>query len=138
VEKVLEDFLFKHDVTAIVCGGRAFSDWFYVSRILDDIHRTVRFKHIVQGGARGADFLAKRWAFAHEVKCTQHDANWKLFGASAGSLRNAEMLNSHPIDLVVAFPGGAGTKNMMTQAAKRGIVVLDLSKQYTPQSTLQL
>ena len=43
-------------------------------------------------------------------------AQWTKYGKSAGPIRNAEMLRFGKPQLVVAFPGGDGTENMIGQA----------------------
>lgn len=55
-------------------------------------------------------------------------ANWEAFGAAAGPVRNRWMLDLEP-DLVIAFPGGKGTKNMIEQAKKRGVPVMVISEE---------
>ncbi|MEM9912925.1 MAG: hypothetical protein AAF922_19365 [Pseudomonadota bacterium] len=46
-------------------------------------------------------------------------------GRAAGPIRNKEMLDEGCPDLVVAFPGGRGTANMVKQAQAAGVEVLD-------------
>jgi ABC-type Fe3+-hydroxamate transport system substrate-binding protein len=46
------------------------------------------------------------------------------YGPSAGPIRNGRMLEYKP-DLVIAFPGGRGTANMVKQARKAGIAVVE-------------
>jgi hypothetical protein len=45
----------------LVCGGRDYDDAAFLFRTLDDLHREHRFTDMMQGGARGADALAKDW-----------------------------------------------------------------------------
>lgn len=78
---------------------------------------------LMQGGADGADYLANEWAKTKAgIKRWVCKADWKKHGRSAGPIRNARMLEWKP-DLVVAFPGGRGTKNMVTQAQAAGVPV---------------
>jgi hypothetical protein len=83
---------------------------------------------IVHGNARGAD----RWAalIAKELgyKVEPHPANWTRYGRSAGPIRNREMLASGVV-LVIAFPGGRGTDDMIKQAMKAGVKVLRVGEQ---------
>lgn len=48
-------------------------------------------------------------------------ADWNLYGKAAGAIRNTAMLDDHTPTLVVAFPDGKGTANMVRQAMARGI-----------------
>ena len=52
-----------------------------------------------------------------------YPANWKKHGRAAGPIRNKQMLEEAKPDLVIAFPGGAGTANMVKQAREAGVKV---------------
>lgn len=45
------------------------------------------------------------------------------YGKSAGPIRNQTMLDDGKPDLVLAFPGGRGTADMVAKAEKHGIPV---------------
>ena len=110
----------------IVCGGRDYdgdAPWNHVMDVLGDLHRKTPISAIIEGGARGADSLAKTWALMNGVKCVTVPANWALHGTRAGPIRNARMLHEFSPDLVVAFPGGKGTANMIQIAEQAGIPV---------------
>jgi len=93
----------------LVCGGRSFDDRALVEQTLDAIEVT----QIIEGGARGADKLAREWAESRGVPVRTFKPDWKRFGRGAGPKRNQQMLDEGKPDLVVAFPGGSGTENMM-------------------------
>ena len=75
------------------------------------------------GGSRGADTLAANWARTRGVPTEVYDADRQDFGRKAGPLRNGRMLAEGQPDLVVAFPGRAGTANMIEQARAAGVRV---------------
>lgn len=79
---------------------------------------------VIQGGARGADRLAREVCFEEGIDCETVHAKWERFGRAAGSIRNGEMLLKNP-DLILAFWDGAspGTKNMIDAANKAGFDV---------------
>ena len=104
----------------LVCGGREYSDREYVYETLDTIKPDV----IIQGGARGADALAKDWAAYRGVPCEEFKADWNQHGRAAGFIRNKKMLDEGLPDLVVAFDGGKGTENMKSVATSYGIRVI--------------
>jgi len=106
----------------LVCGGRDFTDWETVGRTLDSLNSKYKNLHIIQGGAKGADRLAKEWAKEMEVPCTEYRANWKKYGKAAGVIRNLDMLDAEP-DMVIAFKGGNGTAHMVEQSTKKNIPV---------------
>ena len=107
----------------LVCGGRKYFDYMHVDHILD-CGKARWFAEsfcIIQGGAPGADALAKMWAKKNGVCCINIDANWDAYGNAAGAIRNTWMLDFGLPDLVIAFRGGPGTANMIEQATKAGI-----------------
>lgn len=106
----------------LVCGGREFDDWDKLSWALEPFcseHTT-----IIQGGAKGADFLARVWSKFHKVPCVEYPADWKTYGKAAGSIRNQQMLEEGKPDLVIAFVGGSGTADMVARAEKVGLKVI--------------
>lgn len=105
----------------LVCGGREYGDLPQVHKVLDRIKPSV----IIHGGARGADQCASLYALAKGIPFIMVPAQWTVnFGNSAGPIRNGWMIkHCSPIDLVVAFPGGKGTKNMISQAKRAGIEI---------------
>lgn len=71
----------------------------------------------------GADFLAQRWALVRGLASMEFIASWTKFGKAAGPIRNEWMLKYGQPDLVVAFPGGRGTENMVKLADEAGVEV---------------
>ena len=80
-----------------------------------------------QGGATGADRLAAAWALHRGMPCAEVKAQWKRLGLKAGPIRNEWMLALDP-HMVVAFPGGDGTQNMVAKATARGVYVYAVSE----------
>ncbi len=80
---------------------------------------------IAQGGARGADRIAGEWAQARSVPCKVYRAGWAAHGNAAGPIRNQRMLAESGAGMVLAFPGGAGTADMMRRAECAGLTVLE-------------
>ena len=114
----------------LVCGSRDWNDYTAIRRELDKLYHIQVERDaliIIQGGARGADAIARGWAERNGVPCVQVDANWVFYGKSAGPISNEWMLRLDP-DLVLAFSvdldHSKGTKNMVTQALKAGVKVL--------------
>jgi hypothetical protein len=79
---------------------------------------------IIEGGARGADKLARQWAEDRGVPVATYPAEWDRHGVSAGPIRNRQMLEDGKPDMVLAFPGGKGTANMVEQAHRAGVLVV--------------
>lgn len=112
----------------IVCGGRDYNNRFMVFGVL----RKIWYKHekrlvVIEGGARGADEAARVWAERFARLGVEHlpfPANWDKYGNDAGRKRNHQMLDQGKPDLVVAFPGGRGTRNMVEQARYADVPVM--------------
>lgn len=113
----------------LVTGGRDYADREAVFAELDRIRAGNLAFVVINGGASGADKLARDWCLARSVDFMTCPADWKRWGRSAGPRRNEEMLKviGKP-DLVVAFPGGDGTQDMIARALRAGVRV----EQYEP------
>jgi len=84
---------------------------------------------LINGGARGADALAKEWGERKPgVIVDTYYADWKKHGKAAGPIRNAQMLKEGQPNAVVAFPGGKGTTHMIQIAEKAGVPVLRVTE----------
>ena len=86
-----------------------------------------RFTVVIHGAAAGADSLAGRYARRKHIRESKFPADWVRHGRSAGVIRNQRMLDEGEPDLVVAFPGGRGTADMVRQAKAAGIKVCEIS-----------
>ncbi len=106
----------------LACGGRDYNDQEAIrTRLLGLKQRHPEAVH-VHRGVPGADAMAS-WAdgtLGFEVECDT--ARWAKYGKTAGPIRNQEMLESG-IDLVVAFPGGRGTADMLDRARRAGVPI---------------
>jgi cysteine synthase len=120
----------------LVCGGRNYPDRLAVWRELDrlteadDDHPLGKVAlTIIHGACRsGADLWADEWAVVNWARFEEYPADWKAHGKAAGPIRNQRMLDEGKPDLVLAFPGGRGTQDMITRALRAGVRV----EQYEP------
>lgn len=110
----------------LVCGGRDYLDIDRVKIELDIIHKQTPITCIIEGGARGADHLAAIWSGLRDIpEHIRVRAEWATYGKGAGHMRNQKMLLLKP-DLVVAFPGGTGTADMVKKAKATGVPVIEI------------
>lgn len=101
----------------LVTGGRDYRDREAVWRKLDEIQPSV----VIHGGASGVDRAAGAWAQARGIpEIVMPYA--KTFGVRGGPIRNGWMLEHCNPNIVLAFPGGKGTENMVQQAKRRRYV----------------
>jgi hypothetical protein len=117
-------------VIVLVCGGRTFAEYGTVEFVLSKLPIDL----LIEGGALGADSLAKQYARNCGIPVETFQAEWEAYGKRAGYLRNKKMLTyllsfapTHAIG-VVAFPGGAGTKMMKSLARDAGVDVIDVEQ----------
>lgn len=112
-------------VKILVCGGRDFTDRTALYRFLDNLHAVQPIAVVVHGAARGADQLAGAWARCMGIEERPYPALWGGYdGHRAGPIRNQKMLDQERPDLVVAFPGGRGTADMVARSQAAGVRVL--------------
>jgi hypothetical protein len=111
----------------LVCGGRDYADIPRVFNVLESYDVDYTFTLLIHGGAPGADKAACKWARSMKVPIQSFPANWKVYGKAAGPIRNRRMLVEGKPNLVIAFPGGRGTADMVKQAKEHGIEVIEIS-----------
>jgi len=120
-------------VRVLVCGGRDFRNVRRLEFELDSIRNTIGCDRLIHGDAPGADRLAGSWAKRRGIPVTAFPAIWYPDGKDggrddkAGTKRNTQMLAEGKPDLVVAFPGGSGTANMVDQARAAGVRVMEVA-----------
>lgn len=108
----------------LVCGGRDYQD---SSKVFETLGQLSDVSYIIEGGATGADHLGWLWATRNAIPILTFKAEWKKYGPAAGFIRNQQMLDEGKPDLVVAFPGGKGTANMVRIAKRSNVKVLEIS-----------
>lgn len=104
----------------IICGGRDYADRARLNQVLDGVHKKCTIHAIIEGGANGADRLAREWALENGVQVFTAIAN------GDEPKRNAAMLALEP-DGVIAFPGGSGTRDMTRIAELSDVKVMKIA-----------
>jgi hypothetical protein len=126
---------------ALVTGGRDFNDRDTLFREMDRLHAQRPITLVVHGDAKGADRLADQWAKSRRVPVKPYPAAWDdlsapgarvltrgdgtRYNANAGTDRNDLMLERERPDVVVAFPGGGGTADMVRKAKAAGVPAVE-------------
>lgn len=109
----------------LVCGGRDYLNRTAVWKVLNDLDTKHGRLTVIQGGAKGVDQHARDWCYdQRSVHMVNEPAQWLEHGPKAGPIRNQKMLDEHKPELVVAFPGGKGTADMVRRAEKAGVPIL--------------
>lgn len=114
----------------LITGSRVFDDRTIVSRALKAQWDIDRDLIVVHGAATGADSLAHDIAAENAhlgIKVEPHPAKWRVYGRSAGIVRNAEMVGAGA-DVCLAFfkvgVANRGTQDCVSRAATVGIPVI--------------
>lgn len=116
----------------LVCGGRDYQDRDRVTRELNNLCGEVSDEYplgtvclaIIHGACpTGADSFADEWAVGNWAQFKEYPADWKKHGRAAGPIRNQLMIEDGKPDMVLAFPGGRGTADMIARAKRAGIPV---------------
>ncbi len=122
----------RRGLRVLVCGGRDYGN-------RDHIHNTLcrldaergPIGVVIHGAATGADHEGMIWAqmMAESGRKIMHApfrADWRRHGRAAGPLRNQRMLDEGRAELVIAFPGGRGTADMVRRARAAGVEVINI------------
>lgn len=111
----------------LVCGGRDFEDWSLLSAEMMRLLEDHKIEAIIHGGARGADSMAGEFANANGIRELVFEADWEKYGRRAGPMRNQQMIDAGKPDLVIAFPGGRGTADIVERAHSAGVTVIEIA-----------
>jgi len=117
------------NVNIVISGSRDYTNYPEFVQKTDQIIREMNIPAnkkitIVEGGAKGADKLAERYARERGYGLVVKPADWSKGGTlkypqsdkSAGPRRNREMAKMG--DVGIAFPGGKGTSNFVKTMAR--------------------
>lgn len=108
----------------LICGGRDFADKELLHKALRSLILHPTDAVIIHGAARGADQMAADWGYLRGAHVEPFPADWQRYGGAAGPLRNQAMLDVGKPDVVIAFPGGKGTADMVRRARNRKVVTI--------------
>jgi hypothetical protein len=108
----------------IVCGGRDYGQKQTERDDMFDVLDGYGITELAEGGAYGADRCASDWANIRGVWSARYSADWNKHGRAAGPIRNQQMLDEFKPDAVIAFPGGAGTADMIRRANAAGVEII--------------
>ena len=112
-----------------ITGGRDYQGRNKVFEVLDEFLALEPEITLIVGDARGADKWAREWALERKVTFpnspTGFVAHWNKYGKVAGRFRNKEMSQQN-LDLLIAFPGGTGTKHMTEICKDLNIEILQI------------
>lgn len=107
----------------LVCGDRNWNDFATILAKIASLQPEV----VIQGLAKGADWMAKCSARQIGIPCIDFPANWNEYGKAAGPIRNKLMLDEGKPTHCLAFHSNIkiskGTKDMINRCVKANIPV---------------
>ena len=111
----------------LVCGGRMYADRERIFQVLGDLHRERGIEVILHGAASGVDLLSVVRADRNGLRAIGFPADWARDGKRASQKRNQKIMSVGRPHMLVAFPGGKGTAEMIRFAKAEGIQVVDVA-----------
>ena len=108
----------------IVCGGRSFANFELIERELTRLNSNKPISVLIHGWIGPAASVIEHWARENDIPIVRYPPNWELHGKGAEARRNEFMLCDSRPGLVVAFPGGPDTSDLVRRALNRGVAVL--------------
>lgn len=111
---------------AIIAGGREYRFRMMDIHVLDQLRAELPIDEVITGGSAGADLEAELWARQRKIPVRVFRADWKQLGKRAGPYRNSQMIEAidPKADVLIVFPGGAGTQDITGKAQAHGMRVI--------------
>ena len=113
----------------IIAGGRHLDDVTLIRRALSRAHTLRPVTVLIHGGSGALGITAEDWAREMRLHVVRYPANWREFGKRAEAIRNAFMLEDSRSDMVLALPGGNDTADLIANATRVGLPVIDAEGQ---------
>lgn len=119
-----EEVVLEGKYKVVVTGSRDWNDWAAIEEQLRRVQGLAEQVVIIHGGARGADKMCQYKARQLGLEVLEVPAEWDRLGKRAGHVRNTQMLDLEP-DEVVAFwlDRSRGTADCIRQAREAHIPV---------------
>ena len=109
----------------IIAGSRGVFDRTAINEAMDAaaLIEGIEPTLILSGLASGVDSLGEEWAIDHGIPVALYPAPWRTHREAAGAIRNGHMARN--ADALVAVWDGVspGTRDMIEQARRRGLLV---------------
>lgn len=110
----------------LVCGARDYNKPSYFREQMDRLvksHFADKFV-IIHGGHGGVNILAAQWAALGDYPTLEIRGNTPYYHSASERIQNQWLMDWGRPDLVLAFPGGRNTEDIVRHAKERGIHVI--------------
>ena len=105
----------------IVTGGPDFRDRELMHATLDSVKHPITL--LIAGDERGAESMALDWAESHGIEFKEFFADYQGHDPAGFRLRNQRMIEHGAPNMVIAFPGGRITRDIVRRARRLAIDV---------------
>lgn len=96
--------------------------------ILSELNISLKNVIVVEGGAKGVDSYARKWARVNNLPLEEYPAKWEVYGRSAGYRRNMEMSEVADICIGFCYNNSKGTTHQVTYHNSLNKAVVLVSK----------
>lgn len=103
----------------IIAGSRGINDFAVINAAVQA--SKFEITEVVSGTAKGVDQEGEAWASLNDVPIKRFPAEWDTYGRAAGMKRNQAMADYADACIVVWDGRSPGSRNMINEAAKRGL-----------------
>ncbi|NVZ99610.1 DUF2493 domain-containing protein [Pseudomonas gingeri] len=110
----------------LICAGRYYMNASMCRKVLEAYQQVRRIEVLIHGGNQYLGSTLEDWARETGTHIVRYPSNWQLYGKQAERRRNQFMLLDSEPDLVLAFPGGNDTEELVAQARAIGIETLPI------------
>lgn len=117
------------EVKLAIVGCRWFTDYEEFKRLLNLQLATFNITpiHIISGGARGIDSLAKQWADENNIPTTIHLPDYEIYGKSAPFIRNTLIIEDAQVVISFWDKKSRGTKDSIEKAKKLEKILIEIT-----------
>ena len=100
----------------IIAGSRTIKDFKAVINAVNN--SKFEITEVVCGGAKGVDDLGLKWAMDNNKNLKIFMADWKVYGKSAGPIRNKQMADYCDQAIIICNNKSSGAMNMIDNTIK--------------------
>ena len=100
----------------IIAGSRDFNNYDMLKECINQ--SLFEITEVVCGGAKGVDDLGLKWAMDNNKNLKIFMADWKVYGKSAGPIRNKQMADYCDQAIIICNNKSSGAMNMIDNMVK--------------------
>lgn len=118
-----------------IVGSREITDYAIVFEKASKIVEKNKVTHIVSGGAKGVDTLARRFAEEKGIPLLEFKPDYSTYGRGAPLQRNTTIVEHSDVVLAFVTPNSKGTWDTIKKAEKMGRIVKIVNVSFSPSNS---